>query len=66
MYRDCRMVIKLRADEKEAIARLAELVRLPPSTLARKLLLDEADQRGVLQGNGDPEVVRPQGVRSHG
>jgi hypothetical protein len=65
MYRDCRMVIRLRADEKEAIARLAEIVRLPPSTLARKLLLDEADRRGVLHGDGNAEVQRREGVWGH-
>jgi hypothetical protein len=55
VYRENRMVIKLNTNEKEAIARLAKVVRLPPSTLARKMLLDEAERRGLLAESGVEE-----------
>ena len=51
LYRNERLVIRLRGDERSAIYRLAETERLPPSTLARKMLLDEAYRRGLLPAN---------------
>jgi len=45
MYRGNRLVIRLSATEREAVTRLAELERLPASTLARRLLLKEAERR---------------------
>ena len=49
MYRNHRLVIKLTTEEKGAIGRLAEAERLPPSTMARKILLDLADAQQALE-----------------
>ena len=54
MYRDDRLVIKLTTNEKEAAERLAQAERLPLSTLTRKILLDKAAERGLLQMSGEP------------
>ena len=48
MYRNERLVIRLNDREAEAVSRLAEAERLPASTLARRLLLIEAE-RAVMQ-----------------
>jgi len=48
MSRTKQLVIRLGQDEHKALDRLAKNERLPTSTLARKLLLDEAARRGVL------------------
>jgi len=42
------LVIRLSQDERTKINRLADAERLPASTLARKILLDEAERRGHL------------------
>ncbi len=43
MYRGQKLVIRLTPAEQETIRRLAEAERLPASTLARAILLKEAD-----------------------
>jgi len=55
MYRTKRLVIRLHKAEHEIISRLARVERLPASTLARRLLLHEAERRGLLPpaGQGD-------------
>lgn len=55
------LVIRLATDERRAIERLAERERLATSTLARKILLDEAARCGALQD--DPAAV---GYRASG
>ena len=47
MRRSRRLVITLSTVEQHAIAGLARAEKLPPSTLARRLLLLEADRRGL-------------------
>jgi len=47
VYRSKRLVVRLDANEQRAILRLAKAERLPASTLARRLLLQEADRRGL-------------------
>jgi hypothetical protein len=47
MYREDRLVIRLSDAERAAIERLAQVERLPASTLARRMLLHEADRRGL-------------------
>ena len=42
MYRSEKLVIRLTATEREQIMRLAETERIPPSTLARSILLKRA------------------------
>lgn len=55
MYRENRLVIKLSDSERAAIERLAQLERLPASTLARRMLLQEVDRRGLYpQGGEEP------------
>jgi hypothetical protein len=47
MCRTDRLVIRLSAAERAAIHRLAQVERLPVSTLARRMLLHEVDRRGL-------------------
>ncbi|MBN1815433.1 MAG: hypothetical protein JXA14_26610 [Anaerolineae bacterium] len=47
MYREDRLVIRLSDAERAAIERLAQAERLPASTLARSMLLQEVDRRGL-------------------
>jgi hypothetical protein len=47
MGREDKLVIRLSTAEREAIDRLAQVERLPASTLARKMLLCEVDRRGL-------------------
>ncbi|KXK20465.1 MAG: hypothetical protein UZ15_CFX003001690 [Chloroflexi bacterium OLB15] len=47
MIRDNRFVILLNETERQAIEMLARIEKLPASTLARRCLLLEAEQRGV-------------------
>jgi len=47
MRRVKKLVIRLNSAEREAVRRLAQVERLPASTLARRLLLQEADRRGL-------------------
>jgi len=47
MYRTERLVIRLSKAEHTAISELARVERLAASTLARRLLLMEADRRGL-------------------
>lgn len=49
MRRLKRLVVKLSADEQAAILRLAASERLPPATMARRLLLHAAEARTVCQ-----------------
>lgn len=48
MYRTEKLIIRLNKVERAAIHRLARMERLPVSTMARRLLLAEADERGLL------------------
>ena len=48
MYRSERLVVRLSKIERQAVARLAKAERLPASTLARKMLLDKAEHRGLM------------------
>ena len=48
MYRTEKLVIRLNRTERAAVEKLAMVERLPASTMARRLLLDEAEQRGLL------------------
>ena len=58
MYRTEALVIKLNKTERAAIEKLAKAERLPTSTMARRLLLGEAEQRGLIapavQGQTQP------------
>ena len=47
MNRADKLVIRLNEAEKTAIGRLAQVERLPASTLARRLLLKKVDERGL-------------------
>jgi hypothetical protein len=47
MYREDRLVIRLSNAERAAIEQLAQVERLPASTLARRMLLREVDRRGL-------------------
>jgi len=58
VYRSKRLVVRLDANEQCAILSLAKAERLPVSTLARRLLLEEADRRGLCSR----EVDRKQGA----
>jgi len=42
-----KLVVRLTAAERRAINALAAIEKLPPSTLARRLLLQEIDRRGL-------------------
>ena len=58
MYRNDKLVIRLNDHEAATVARLAEAERLPASTLARRLLLLEAErvartETGARQGAND-------------
>lgn len=58
MYRNKTLVIKLNTNERLAVKRLAAREHLPPSTMARQMLLKEAERRGLL-----PEPRRrPEGL----
>lgn len=48
MLRTQFLVIRMSADERTAVNKLALIERLPVSTFARQMLLKEADRRGVL------------------
>ena len=48
MLRTNVLAIRLTRGERATIDRLAQAERLPASTLARRLLLQEADQRDLL------------------
>lgn len=52
MYRTEKLVIRLDKAEKAIINRLAQIERLPASTLARRLLLMEAERHGLLPSVG--------------
>ena len=45
MYRVHKLIVRLGKEEQAAIQRLAEAERLPTSTLARRLLLQEVDRK---------------------
>lgn len=47
MGREDKLVIRLSTTERKAIDRLAQVERLPASTLARRMLLREVDRRGL-------------------
>lgn len=47
MYRSRRLVVRLSDTEQEAIAKLAQVEKLPAATMARRLLLREAEKQGV-------------------
>lgn len=47
MARENRFVILLTEDERQIVEALAEAEKLPASTLARRRLLFEAEQRGI-------------------
>jgi hypothetical protein len=55
MSRNERLVILLSGSEREAIKRLAATERLPESTMARAILLKEADAKG---SGGRPQEGR--------
>ena len=48
MLRNRILAIRLDQDERAIVWRLAQAERLPASTLARQLLLKEAERRGLL------------------
>lgn len=48
MYRTQKLIIRLHKHERAVIDRMAQIERLPSSTLARQLLLKEAERRGLL------------------
>ena len=52
MERTDRLVIRLSKVERAAVDRLAQAERLPASTLARRMLLKEADRRCLLPDCG--------------
>ena len=58
MARHNRFVILVSERERQAIETLAQIEKLPASTLARKRLLTEAEARGIFmaKGNGDAQV----------
>ena len=60
MRREKRLVVKLNAREHGTIVKLAESEHLPPSTLARRLLLLAAERRLWPEGQaqGDPGQVK--------
>ncbi len=47
MYRDERLVIRLHKSERQAIERYAKTVNIPASTVARAMLLNEAERLGL-------------------
>jgi hypothetical protein len=66
MYRAYRLVIRLNKTERAAIDNLARVERLPASTLARRLLLREADRHG-LNPSSDMEQIQQAGKETcHG
>ena len=64
MRRMKKLVIRLNSAEREAVRRLAQVERLPASTLARRLLLKEADRRGLAseRENLEQELLRAAGI----
>ena len=48
MYRTKKVVVRLSAMEHCAVSSLARAEKLPAATMARRLLLQEAEQRGLL------------------
>jgi hypothetical protein len=48
MQRTDRIVIRINAVERQVIDALAQAEKLPASTLARRRLLFEAEQRGIV------------------
>ena len=62
MYRDERLVVRMNRAEKDVVERLARVEHLPASTLARRLLLNEAERHGLILASDQ----RPQGVADSG
>ena len=52
MNREDQLVIRLSTAERMAINRLAQVERLPASTLARRMLLHEVDRCGLWPPSG--------------
>ena len=65
MCRTEKLVIRLNESERAAINRLAQVERLPASTLARRLLLHEVDRRGLWPPSDQRGEVQVQGA-THG
>ena len=59
MYRSEKLVIRLTVAERGQIMRLAEAERIPPSTLARSILLKQAER------TDRPDVQLKEGVKEH-
>ena len=57
MYRSEKLVIRLTVTEREQIMRLAEAERIPPSTLARSILLKQADTEWIREGDRKAQQV---------
>lgn len=53
MTRENRFVILLNENERQTIEALARVEKLPASTLARRRLLLEAEQRGIVPRFGE-------------
>ena len=53
MARENRFVILLTEGERQTVEALARVEKLPASTLARRRLLLEAEQRGIVPRYGD-------------
>lgn len=53
MARENRFVILLTEGERQTVEALAQLEKLPASTLARRCLLFEAEQRGIVLRSGE-------------
>ena len=62
MYRTEKLVVRLNRDEVAMISRLADSERLPASTLARRLLLLEAEKM-LRPLSSSPKVRASEGVR---
>ena len=63
MYRTDKLVIRLSRQEKVVIDQLARTEYLPPSTLARKMLLKAAERRGLLPSHAHShQEQQPQGA----
>ena len=60
MYRGKRLVIRLNRVERATINKLAAIEQLPASTLARRLLLQEADKRGLWPADQHSQQLQPQ------
>ncbi len=56
MYRGEKLVIRLTVTEREQIMRLAEAERIPPSTLARSILLKQAQVKRIDEQSQKQEV----------